>query len=140
MIINGQNAETKYGLVLANGAYSELWKQPKPKAVYEYNWPNENGMETDPDEQQYFERIEYSVPLILVAKDEADYWDKFNAFGQLIFNTKNIVLDIPERNRRFKLINKGISNYDELVTSYQPNALFNWELANDYPTEFLKIV
>lgn len=140
MIINGLNAETSFGLVLADGAYNVLWTPPRAKPGYEYNWPDQNGIETDPDQPQVFERIEYSLPLILTATDEADYWDKFHAFCQFVYSNRNIILDIPERNRRFKLVNMGISNYDEAVDGYRPNALLRWELANDNPTEFLKVV
>lgn len=140
MKINDKDAKAFYGIVLGEGAFIELWKLPRAKAGYEYNWPNQNGMETDPDQVQVFDRIEYSLPLILLANDEADYWTKLNAFTAFLLNNRYITLEIPERNRKFKLVNKGISNYDEIIDSYRSAALLKWELANDYPTEVFNIV
>lgn len=139
MVINGINAEQQFGIVLADGAYRELWKLPKAKQGYQYDWGDENGMETDPDAQSVYERLEYSVPLILSAEDENEYWTKLNGFTAFLLSNRYITLDIPERNRRFHLVNLGISNYDEYVEGYNPNLTMNWNLANDNPTEIFTI-
>jgi len=135
MIINGINAETTYGICLAEGAFRELWKLPVAKQGFEKNWPDENGMETDPLETPVYERLDYSLPLLLTAPSESDYWAKLNAFLAFSFQNRYITLDIPERSRRFKLVNKGFANYDEYLESNDPNTLLVWNLSNDHPTE-----
>ena len=140
MIINGINAEATFGVCLAEGAYNELWKLPVAKVGFEKNWPDENGVETDPEESPVYERLEYSLPLLLVADSENDYWTKLNAFLAFCIQNRYVVVDIPERSKRFKLINKGFSNYDEYLCSNDPNATLIWNLANDYPTSNFPIV
>ena len=135
MIINGINTETTFGIFLEEGAYKELWKPPIAKPGFEKNWPDENGIETDPNEVPVYERLDYNIPLLLVASSETDYWSKLNAFLAFCFQNRYINLDIPQRARRFKLINKGFANYDEYLESSDPNATLIWNLSNDHPTE-----
>lgn len=135
MIINGINAEAVFGICLAEGAFRELWKQPVAKRGYEKDWPDRNGIETDPLETPVYERLDYSVPLLLVAESQADYWTKLNAFLAFCYQNRYIILDIPERYRRFRLVNRGFANYEEYLESGDPNAGLIWNLSNDHPTE-----
>lgn len=140
ILVNNINIEQEFGIVLAEGAYKELWKLPKAKPAYEFDWNGENGIETDPLQVNVFERLQYSVPLLITSNDEVDYWDKFNSWAEFVLNNRYVTMDVPDRNRRFKLVNLGIDNYDDFVEQYTPFSIMNWLLANDNPKEIIKII
>ena len=139
MIIDGIDIEATYGVCMADGAYKELWKLPvRKKGGYGFDWPEENGLEIDEDEIVVYERLIYSVPMMIVAANETQYWTRMNSFLEWMLEKNIVVVDIPERNRRFYLQQLGFSGYDDYVDN--GFSLFNMELANDNPSKFLPII
>lgn len=137
MIVKGVNLETVYGVIIQDGAFNQLWKLPTRKVGYAKNWNDEHGLEIDPDEPVVYERLTYSLPMLIMANSESEYWSRLHAFFQFILNLNVLTIDIPSRNRRFIVQHLGFSNYNDYVESHF--STFNWELGNDRPNEFLAI-
>jgi len=138
MIVNGINIESIYGVTLLEGAYNQLWKLPTRKPGYLKDWSDEHGFEIDPEEPVVYERLTYSIPMLINANTESEYWTKLHAFFGFILNKNMLTVDIPKRNRRFVLQHIGFSDYNESIDNHF--STFNWELANDRPNEFIAII
>lgn len=141
--INGQDIYTTYGLVFRPGTYAELLKAPKRKKGYEYNWMDDNGVETDPDEIPVFERQTYSLPILIEADNGAQFYQRYGAFKAFLLSAKEFNLDFLEMGRRFKVRYADMTNFDKL-TLIKGNAkvacYFTLQLTDDYPVDNFQIV
>lgn len=142
MNINGLNALTTYGLQLRAGADEQLLQFPQVKPGYEYSWPDENGMETDPSETPVFERITYSLPILIEGAGKTDFFAKYNAFRSFVLTAGEFNLDIPHLARRFKVRFSKMSSFSKLnmfTESGRIYCLFTLELTDDYPADYFTI-
>lgn len=135
--INGLDAYTTYGIVFRDGTYAELLKCPKRKSGYEYDWQDENGMETDPEEEPVFERLIYNLPILLEADNETQFWVKYNAFRAFLLNAKEFNLDFLKMGRRFKVRFLSMSSFRNLTkiegNSGKVGCFITIQLTDDYP-------
>lgn len=141
--INGQDAYTTYGIVFRPGTYAELLKAPKRKAGYEYNWGDEDGIETDPNEEPVFERQTYNLPLYMEAANEIQFYSKYNAFRSLLFNAKEFNLDFIKMGRRFKVRYADMSSFQNLTKIHGNNKVgcyITLQLTDDYPADTYSII
>lgn len=141
--INGQDAYTTYGIVFRPGTYAELLKAPKRKAGYEYNWGDEDGIETDPNEKPVFERQTYNIPIYMEAENEIQFYSKYNAFRSLLFNAKEFNLDFIKMGRRFKVRYADMSSFQNLTKIHGNNKVgcyITIQLTDDYPADTFSIL
>jgi len=141
--INGQDAYTSYGIVFRPGTYAELLKAPKRKAGYEYNWGDEDGIETDPNEVPVFERQTYNLPLYVEAASESAFYLKYNALRNFLLNAKEFNLDFLKMGRRFKVRYADMSSFQTLTRINGNNKVgcyITIQLTDDYPTDTFAIV
>ena len=141
--INGVDIYSTYGIAFRPGTYAELLKAPKRKKGYEYNWGDENGIETDPDETPVFERQTYNLPIHLEAKNEIDFYQKYRAFTLFITTSKEFNLDFLEMGRRFKVRYSDMTAFDKLTIirgEGKVSIYFTLQLTDDYPTGNFPIV
>ena len=141
--INGQDAYITYGIVFRPGTYAELLKAPKRKVGYEYNWGDEDGIETDPNEEPVFERQTYNLPLYMEAANEIQFYSKYNAFRSLLFNAKEFNLDFIKMGRRFKVRYADMSSFQNLTKIHGNNKVgcyITLQLTDDYPADTYSII
>lgn len=137
MIINGVNIKNQYGIRAGKKAYSEMEKSAKAKKGYEYDYSDENGTQTDPNEVTVFERNTYQIPMILLANNLNDFLAKKRGFEQFIYALKEFNLDIPFLNRRWKVRYSEMTGLDILnITNVSGKMVckFTLTLTDDYPT------
>lgn len=133
---NGQNAYSTYGILFRKGSMNELLKVAKKKKGYEYDWQDENGVETDPEEEPVFDRISYNIPVYMEADNESHFWLRYNALRTFLLNAKEFNMDIHNFNRRFKVRYSEMSGFDMLTNIKGSNKVacyFTLQLTNDYP-------
>lgn len=141
--INNQDLFTTYGISFRPGTYSELLKAPKRKAGYEYNWGDENGIETDLDEVPVYERQTYNLPVFIQANSDAQFYSRFNAFKAFLYTSGEFNLDMLEMGRRFKVRYSDMSSFQTLTRikgSNNVGCYFTLQLTDDYPTDTFAIV
>jgi len=141
--INGQDAYTTYGISFRPGVYAELLKAPKRKAGYEYNWGDEDGIETDPNEVPVFERQTYNLPIYMEAMSESAFYLKYNALRNFLFNAKEFNLDFLKMGRRFKVRYADMSSFKNLTRINGNNIVgcyITIQLTDDYPKDTFAII
>src|SRR5690606_2692694 len=141
--INGQDAYTTYGISFRPGTYAELLKAPKRKVGYEYNWGDEDGIETDPNEVPVFERQTYNLPIYLEASSESAFYLKYNALRSFLLNAKEFQLDFLKMGRRFKVRYADMSSFQNLTRINGNNKVgcyITIQLTDDYPTNSFAII
>ncbi|WP_433863130.1 hypothetical protein [Sphingobacterium thalpophilum] len=141
--LNGADLYATYGILFRKGAYAELLKAPKRKKGYEYDWGDENGIETDPQEVPVYERLTYNLPIVIEARNGAEFFQRYNAFKMLLLNSKEFNLDVLDLGRRFKVRYSDMSSFDKLTTikgNKKVTCYFTLQLTDDYPTENFQIV
>lgn len=133
--INGIDAFTAYGLILLRGAYEELLKAPKPKGGYAKSWDDEHGTERD-FSAVYLESRILNIPVLLKATSETDFYTKYNALTNFLWNTGYFNFDVVQMNRRFMLCYQEMTPFSKL-TLLRGNdnvaAEFNVQLVDDFP-------
>lgn len=143
MIIAGVDIRNQYGIRAGKKAYSEIEKSAKAKKGYEYDFTDENGIQTDPNEVTKFERKTYQIPLVLIANNLTDFLNKKRAFEQFLYGLKEFNLDVPFLSRRWKVRYSEITNLDILNISNVNGknvCRFTLVLTDDYPTINFPIV
>lgn len=141
--INGLDAYTSYGISFRPGTYAQLLEAPKRKKGYEYNWGDEDGIETDPNEKPVFERKTYNIPIYMEADNETKFYQKYNAFIQFLATAKEFNLDFLEMDRRFKVRYVEMSSFENLTTIKGNNSVgcyFTLQLTDDHPIDNFPIV
>lgn len=141
--INGVDVYSTYGIAFRPGTYAELLKAPKRKKGYEYDWGDENGIETDPNEIPVFERQIFNLPIFIEAANGAEFYQRYGAFTNFLITTKEFNLDFLEMGRRFKVRYSDMTAFDKLTIINGDNKVgcyFTLQLTNDYPTENFPIV
>src|SRR5690606_12344878 len=138
MYINNQDAYEVYGLVINKGVDRELLKPPVKKEGYAYDWGDEDGIETDPDESPVFERKRYNLPLTLMADNYSDFATKYTEFVNFLLTAKEFNLDISHLSRRFIVRYKSVTSFDKLRPIHSGGKIgcALWlQLTDDYPTD-----
>jgi len=113
--INGLDVFSTYGISFRPGTYAELLKAAKRKAGYEYNWNDENGIETDPDEVPVYERQVYNLPIFIQADNGIQFYQRYNALKSFLYSSKEINLDFLEMGRRFKVHYLDMTDFQNLT-------------------------
>lgn len=142
MYINNQDAYEVYGLIINKGVDRELLKPPKSKPGFSYDWGDENGIETDPDEPPVFERKTYNLPMTLMADNYSDFATKYTEFVNFLLTAKEFNLDISHLNRRFIVRYQSVTSFDKLTPFHSGGKIgcALWlQLTDDYPTEIFLI-
>lgn len=140
--INGQDAYTTYGISFRPGTYAELLKAPKRKAGYEYDWNDENGVETDPNEVPVFERQVYNLPIFIQADSDMQFYQRYNAFKAFLCTAKEFNLDFIDMGRRFKVHYSDMTAFQTLTKikgSKSIGCYFTLQLTDDYPIQNFSI-
>lgn len=118
---NGADAYTIYGLLLQKGAYQELTKPPGA-------WPDETR--------------QLALPIAIIGNGEVDFWAKYNAFRVLVQSGADIILEVQDLHRRFKLAYSSISDFQLLskVTGVgRMGAKMVLNVLDDYPDVFTSV-
>lgn len=132
-----------FGMCLRKGADNQLLQFSKRKSGYENNWPDENGIETDPGESPVFERLIYNLPVLMIATGKGDFFTKYDALRSFLLTAKEFNMDIAHLPRRFKVRYSDMTGFDKLTTFSQEGTIgcfFNLVLTDDYPTQKIPIV
>lgn len=140
--INGQDLFATYGIAFRPGTYAELLKAPKRKKGYEFDWADENGIETDPDEAPVYERQTYSLPIFIQADNGAQFYARYNAFKAFLYASGEFNLDFIEMGRRFKVRYSDMTSFTKLTLikgSGKVGCYFTLQLTDDFPTEVFSI-
>lgn len=130
-----------YGVVFRDGTYSELLKLPKRKAGLTQSWANENGTERYLGSLKY-ETIVYNLPIAILAKSEAEFWTKYNAFCNFLVTSGEFNFDVVDMGRRFKVSYSDITSFSMLTRVKGNNNIgcyLTLQLFNDHPTERIVI-
>lgn len=138
---NTNNAFTTYGIEFLPGTYDELLKLPKRKAGLVQEWANENGTERYLG-SPYYETIVYNLPIIMVAKNETEFWSRYNAFTDFLITSGLFNFDVVDMKRRFRLSYSDMTRVEKLTQikgSSNIGCKFTLQLFNDYPTERIVI-
>lgn len=138
---NTNNALTVYGIEFLPGTYNELMKLPKRKAGLVQEWANENGTERYLA-QPYYETIVYNLPILMMAKNETEFWSRYNAFTTFLITSGLFNFDVADMKRRFRLSYSDMTRVDKLTQikgSTNIGCGFTLQLFNDYPTERIVI-
>ena len=140
--INGQDVYTTYGIAFRPGTYAELLKAPKRKQGYQYDWQDEDGMETDPDEIPVYERQIYNLPIFIQADNGLQFYQRYNAFIAFLYTSKEFNLDFLEMGRRFKVQYSEMTSYQKLTninSTGNVGCYFTMQLTDDFPTQIFAI-
>lgn len=140
--INGEDVFTTYGIVFRPGTYAELLKAAKRKKGYEYDWQDENGVETDPEEVPVYERLTYNLPIFQQADNGAQFYERHYAFQNFLYGSGEFNLDFLEMGRRFKVRYADMTAFQKLTRisgTGKVGCYFTLQLTNDYPTEIFGI-
>jgi lysophospholipase L1-like esterase len=135
--INDTDAYTTYGLVFAQGTYSELLTLPKKKPVLVKDWGDQNGTQRMLPVTPFFESITYTIPVYHYGANETDFYTKYAAFTAFLQSTNYFTFDVVEMNRRFVLLYDSMPSFDKLTLIRGGDKVYcksTLSLINDYPT------
>lgn len=132
-----RDAYSAYGIVFEKGTYEALFPFPSPKARYTYNWGGSHGIEIDELAPVYLEAAQITLPIVIVANSDADFWSKYDAFRTLILATKGYIeFNFLHTGKRFKLRYTGGATLSILGTvrgTGQVGMRFRLNFSDDYP-------
>lgn len=136
--MNGLDIYSTYGISFRPGTYDELLKAPKRKKAYEYDWKDESGIETDPNEMPVYERQVFNLPIVIIAENGEQFYHRYGELTTFLLNSKEINLDFIEMGRRFKLQYAEMSDFQKLTKISGTSLVgcyFTIQFTNDYPTQ-----
>lgn len=136
----GLDVYSSYGISFRPGTYKELLRAPKRKKGYEYGWIDEDGMETDPNEIPVYERQVFTLPFVILADNETQFFEHYEAFTTFVTNSNEFNLDFLKLNggRRFKVKYAEMTDFETLTKISGTNKIgcyFTIQFTNDYPTQ-----
>lgn len=139
--INGLDAFLTYGIIFPKGLDKQLLKLPAKKQSIEFSYPDHDGTERGNVDRPFYESATLTIGIVILANNEADFYQKYGAFTTFILNTGYFNFDVTRMKRRFKLLYKEMSDFDKL-TSFESNQIgctATLTLINDFPTSFYPI-
>lgn len=138
MKLNNINANAAWNIHLEKGGYDSLLNDLKAKQGYEFNWPDEDGMETDPLEDVKFERRTYGLPIVIFGQGKQDLVNNYSSFLTFIKNSKEIILEtgLSAPLKFFKVRFSSLTAF-KTVNMFTENGLigcrFTLSFTDDYP-------
>lgn len=127
--IKGADALSTYGLRFLEDVYDELLRFPKIKPGVENNWQDQHGTERDVT-ASYLESNEFNLKMLLHGANAVDFQSKYAAFIAFFSTPGYFNLDVVFLNRRYRLLNRGISETRVLNNRAME---FTWQLVDDFP-------
>lgn len=137
--LDGQNIEEVYGLYPDRGFDDQLLPIAAKKKGYEYEWPGEDGIETDPNEVPVFQRLTYTLPFTMKCEGFADFQSKYNLLKEKMLTSKEMNLDVPRLNRRFKVRYANMTSFEKLSATFHLGRFgikIILQFTDDYPRGF----
>lgn len=119
--INGQDAYETMGTILLKGAYQEL---EKPFGA----WPEDSR--------------QVGLPVAVLGNGEVDFWAKYRSLVAVLSTGSDIILEVQDLHRRFKLSYSSIGSFELLskvsgVGRMGASMVIN--LLDDYPDTFTSV-
>lgn len=119
--INGQDAYETKGTILLKGAYQELLKAFGA-------WPEDSR--------------QVGLPVAVLGNGEVDFWAKYKALVAVLSTGADIILEVQDLHRRFKLSYSSIESF-ELLSKVsgvgRMGAKMVINLIDDYPDTFTSV-
>jgi len=134
------DAYSEYGIMFERGTYEALFSLPSPKERYTYNWGGEHGIEVDEFAPTILAAPTVTLPIVIVANNEADFWGKYREFRKLILGKPDhsvyLEFEFLHTNSRVKLRYTGGAALSILGTvrgTSKVGMRFNVSFSDDFP-------
>lgn len=142
--LDGVDIASAYGLYPDRGFHDQLLQLPKRKPGYEFDWSDENGMETDLTEIPVFERMTYTLPFTLIADNKADYQAKYDALSAVLLSQagNEMIMDVEDLNRRFKIRYANMGLFEKITKVFHIGRIgvkIVIQFTSDYPNGLFTI-
>lgn len=137
--LDGLDIAVEYGLYPDRGFDNQLLALPSRKPGYEYDWQDEDGTETDPDEAPVYQRITHTLPFNMVASSFGEFQTKYNSLALALMSSNELTMDIPRLNKRFLLRYSSMSSFEKISQTFHIGKFgvkIIIQFTNDYPRGF----
>lgn len=134
------DAYSPYGISFEKGTYESLFPLPSPKSGYEYDWGGKDGIEIDEFSPIVLSATQVTLPIVIVADGETDFWEKYLAVRSLILGGENrsryLEFNFLHVGRRFKLRYTGggaLSILGKVRGTSKVGMRFRLTFSDDFP-------
>lgn len=107
--IDGKDLFLVFGIVVESGS-DDLLKFPERKDSESYDWQDENGIDIDLS-RVFFGSREINLQCSMHAKDEADFWNKRQAFMATLAQPELRRLEVTELSSSFYVYYKSCPTF-----------------------------
>lgn len=112
-LINRTDISERFGVYLKKGAYSSLLSYPTAKPYLTEETRDEDGERVLIQNQRRQARI-VSLPCVLVADDQNDFWRKYDEFVQFLLGEGVFDFTMEEHNRTYRFYYVECSDFTNL--------------------------
>lgn len=124
--INGLDTQTEYGLSILEGSYLEIMSPPQPRERLQYDFPDRDGAQVDVNSPMLFKSRTFTINILLVGANRADFWRKYKKFWETMFRPGSFALEIADLGITLNLL------YEGAVCTKKPRSLQSGRVAVAY--------
>lgn len=107
--IDGLSLYNYFGVGVEDGS-NDLLKPPDRKDSISHDWTDENGIDIDLS-RVFLQSREATFQMFILADNEADFWNKYNAFVSYLQKPGTRRLTISEFNKDFYVFYKSCKTF-----------------------------
>ena len=111
--LDGLSLFDYFGVGVESGS-SDLLKPPDRKDSISHDWMDENGIDIDLS-RVFLQSREATFQMFIIANDEADFWNKYNAFISYLQKPGTRRLTISEFSKDFFVFYKSCKTFDRFT-------------------------
>ncbi|AKQ39401.1 hypothetical protein [Riemerella anatipestifer] len=104
---------SNYGVVIQTGT-EELLAFPERKEVYENDWAEENGGDYILDSPRFKDK-EVTLKMGILANNDEDFWQKYNAFFNEVTKAGFQTLYISDHSKSYAVFYKKTTNFKKFL-------------------------
>lgn len=127
--INNKDAYTIFGVSLLRGSYNEIMAPPTPRERLQHEALDVNGTLVDTISELYYKERKYSIDILIVGSNYADFWTKYNAFFAEISTPGAFTLKVADLGVTVTLL------YEGATCVKKPRSLRSGRVAVQYKVE-----
>lgn len=124
--INGTDIYSTYGVAIKRGSYLELMTPPTPRKRLEHEYSDANGAQVDTQSALTYEPRRFTVKVVIIADNYAQFWARYNAFIASIATPASFALWVKDIGITANLIYEGMKCTDK------PSSLRSGKIAVSY--------
>jgi hypothetical protein len=120
--IDGFDLWDNFGITIEKGGLDDFLKIPARKQSIQHDWTDEDGIDIDLS-RTFLEAREISIPCVIIAESETDFWTKYNGFLGLLIKPNTRRFTVNPLSSEFMVFYKDCTIYQKLTAFKQTGKL-----------------